>query len=360
MILILQHLGTAIRSNQAIEYSTLMSLLEIEIGAQEMVEELNSISGNDKAPLTESPLSSLKAIFGASKYKLQFLRNRIASSADAINAAIVELARSKRSEKSDQLVENEDDQQKSTIATWLSPLNFISTQRRTYRIHEPGTGQWLLESEVFQSWLDEKNESLAIAGEPGSGKTVLTSIIVHFLQSTFDNKIAVVWIYLHWNSPNQTMENILGSILQQLILQRVRVSENVMHFYREHCDRKDRLDIDDLVKVLATEILTFYRSFIIIDALDEIESDIRIPLLQILQSFQINLLVTSRTYPAMERELQEFTTLHIEASSNDMERFVEAELSKDHGLARVLSNDAELRRMTIKRIEENSQGMHVF
>lgn len=169
----------------------------------------------------------------------------------------------------------------------------------------------------------------------------------------------MIGIYLDRTSPNQTMENTLGSILQQLIRQRARPSKNVMHFYREHWDRKDRPDIDELIKVFATENLNLHRTFVIIDALDKIESATRIELLRILQSFQISLLVTSRTYPAIVRELREFTTLDLDASSNDLKRFVDAELSKDNRLARVPSNNAELRRMMIKNIEKESQGMHV-
>ena len=336
-----------------------MSILEMAVGAQEMVEDLNSIPGTDRPLLTNSPASSLKAIFGASKYQIQLLRNRIASSADALNGAIVQITRSEKQEKSDQRVEIEDDKQKSIVAAWLSPLDFFSTQRSTYQQHHQGTGQWLLESEAFQNWLNEENKCLAIAGKPGSGKTVLTSIIVQFLRSLIDNKTAVVWIYLHINSPNQTMENILGSILQQLIWQRVRVSKNVMSFYRQNCDRKDRFDIYALVKVLDREILTFYRTFIIVDGLDEVEPAIRIQLLEILQSFETSMLVTSRTYPSIERELRGFTILDMVVSSNDIKSFVEAELSKDGRLARVLSNDVEFRTMISEHIEEKSQGLHV-
>ena len=52
-------------------------LLEVVVGAQELVEDLNSIPGTDRALLTNIPPSSLKAIFGTSKYKIQFLQNRM-------------------------------------------------------------------------------------------------------------------------------------------------------------------------------------------------------------------------------------------------------------------------------------------
>ena len=358
-ILTLHHLSEVIRSSKKKHSSTLTDLLGMALGAQNLVEDLNSIPGTDRTLLTNSPPSSLKAIFGASKYKLRFLRNRFASSADALNEAIVELPREKRSEKRDSRVESEDDKQKSIVAAWISPLDFSGTPRSTYREYQQGTGQWLSESEAFQSWLSERNPCLAIAGKPGSGKTVLASVIIHFLRSMLENKTAVVGIYLNRNSPNQTVEKILGTILQQLIMQRVSVSKNVMGFYNQHRETKDRPDIDALVEVLETELSTFYRAFIVLDALDGVEPAIRNQLLLILQSLGINQLVTSRAYPAIERELRGFTTLDLDASSNDVQRFVEAELSKDNRLARVLLNDAELRSMMSKHIQEKSQGMHV-
>ena len=337
MILTLQKLSEAIRSGKNEHNSELMCLLEMALGAQELVEDLNSITGTDRALLTNCLPSSLKAIFEASKYKLQFLRNRIALSVDALNQAIVELPMAKRSEKSDQFVESEDDIQKSIVATRFSPVDPYEAQRSTFREHQQGTGQWLLESGVFHSWLSERNECLAIVGKPGSGKTVLTLIIVQFLRSTFDNKIAVIGIYLNGNSPNQTVENILGSILRQIIMQRVGVSKSIKGYYNQRRETKDQADIDALVKVLDKEILTFYRSFIVVDALGEIGPVIRIRLLEILHLFEINLLVTSRTNRSVEQELRGFTTLDI-GVSNDIERFVETELSIDSRLARILSN----------------------
>ncbi|KAL8786478.1 MAG: hypothetical protein Q9195_008183 [Heterodermia aff. obscurata] len=354
LILTLYNLSEAIRSTP-INGSTSMHLTKLAEGPQELVEELNSIDGTDGALLTNSPPSSLKAIFEAAKYTLQFLRNRIASSADALSEAIVELLRARKSEKSDTKVESEDDKRISIIAAWLAPLDFFGTQRSVYRKHQQGTGQWLLESETFQSWLLQKIKCLAIVGKPGSGKTVLTSIIVHFLRSTSNNRTAVIGIYLNRNSPNQTIENILRSILQQIIRQRAAISKNVMGFYNRHSESKYRPAIPALVEVLATEVLKLRRTCITIDALDEIEPPVRISLLQILQSLRVNLLVISCAYPAVERELREFTTMDLEASSDDVKRFIEAELSEDHRL----SNDAELRSMMSEHIEKKSQGMHV-
>ncbi|KAF2182132.1 hypothetical protein K469DRAFT_520620, partial [Zopfia rhizophila CBS 207.26] len=41
-----------------------------------------------------------------------------------------------------------------------------------------GTGQWLLDSKEFQTWLKTSNQTLFCLGILGAGKTILTSIVV--------------------------------------------------------------------------------------------------------------------------------------------------------------------------------------
>jgi hypothetical protein len=38
--------------------------------------------------------------------------------------------------------------------TWLSPLNFSTKQSDFFRRRQEGTGEWLLEDDVFKKWLD--------------------------------------------------------------------------------------------------------------------------------------------------------------------------------------------------------------
>ena len=40
------------------------------------------------------------------------------------------------------------------ILDWISPLNFSVKQNEVLAVHEPGTGQWLLNSSSFKSWVD--------------------------------------------------------------------------------------------------------------------------------------------------------------------------------------------------------------
>ena len=39
------------------------------------------------------------------------------------------------------------------IINWISPLNFSTRQNDIFSRREEGTGKWLLEDDVFKSWL---------------------------------------------------------------------------------------------------------------------------------------------------------------------------------------------------------------
>jgi len=52
-------------------------------------------------------------------------------------------------EQRDLLVSKEDRE----IVKWLSNLNFWAKQDDTFERHQEGTGQWLLEDPIFQSWV---------------------------------------------------------------------------------------------------------------------------------------------------------------------------------------------------------------
>jgi hypothetical protein len=51
-----------------------------------------------------------------------------------------------------------------TIGAWISPLNFKATQLDVFQKRAPNTGQWLLESPEFNSWLVGGSETLWCPG----------------------------------------------------------------------------------------------------------------------------------------------------------------------------------------------------
>lgn len=51
-----------------------------------------------------------------------------------------------------------------TIATWLSDLNFEEKQNDIFAERADGTGEWLLESQTFKAWVEGDSEALWCPG----------------------------------------------------------------------------------------------------------------------------------------------------------------------------------------------------
>lgn len=170
--------------------------------------------------------------------------------------------------------------------------------------------------------------------------------------------MAVAWVYFsHRNDASQTLQNILGSLLQQLVRRRVNVSQNVRSFYKNYKSQEIRPDSEALVPVITTVVSTFKRTFIIIDALDEAVPNVRTRLLEILRSLPVSLLVTSRSMGEIRSELEGSVIALIPTSSDDLSNFVEAELTSTSTLERLLAKDPKLRDTIISKVIEKSEGM---
>ena len=64
------------------------------------------------------------------------------------------------------------------ILDWLTPVDYGPQQTDNIRRRQPGTGQWLLDSAEYQTWLKTSKQTLFCPGIPGAGKTILTSIVI--------------------------------------------------------------------------------------------------------------------------------------------------------------------------------------
>lgn len=80
------------------------------------------------------------------------------------------------------------EEKKIRVLDWLSSSQVSRKHHDVCARRMPGTGQWLLDSTVFQDWRDgdESQNVLCCNGDPGVGKTVLAfvarnSIAWHFL-----------------------------------------------------------------------------------------------------------------------------------------------------------------------------------
>jgi hypothetical protein len=48
---------------------------------------------------------------------------------------------------------------------WLNPINQADIHAAAFRKHEPGTGEWFLEGEIFRNWKRDAGTSLWLHGD---------------------------------------------------------------------------------------------------------------------------------------------------------------------------------------------------
>lgn len=131
--------------------------------------------------------------------------------------------------------ERQADKQYRTILSWLkvdemeqsSIFDSITEEATKF----PGTCDWLLKSDKISSWLQRKpdNPLLWLQGNPGTGKSVISTRLVAFLHAS---KSYVIHHFCTYNYASSTKyDNILRSLLLQLLR---RNGELVAHVYHEY------------------------------------------------------------------------------------------------------------------------------
>jgi hypothetical protein len=123
------------------------------------------------------------------------LRSRISTNIGLLNAFTSRLTR----DNMVTLVQNQEDQSRQTILHWITPIDYAPQQSDFISRRQAGTGQWLLDSAEFMAWLQTGKQILFCPGIPGSGKTILTSIVVDELITRFETSGNIGIAYLYCN-----------------------------------------------------------------------------------------------------------------------------------------------------------------
>ncbi|KAL8913691.1 MAG: hypothetical protein Q9171_001541 [Xanthocarpia ochracea] len=188
-------------------------------------------------------------------------------------------------------------QERKAIIEWLSPLQFLRRQSDIFN-GKVLLGDNFLESDEFKAWSEGRPWILYGYGMPGSGKTVLSSIVVDRLRKTLGPAgVPVLCMYLNYKERHQTLANLIGSLLKQLIQYEDDDfrSPQVKRLFREAAREASPL-LQDLYEALKAEIMTFSRVVLVVDALDELPA-LEAELLDRLRNLTeagLNIMITSR------------------------------------------------------------------
>lgn len=263
----------------------------------------------------------------------------------------------------DELCRGQHNQENSQILNWLTPVDYSLQQKDFFGRRLAGTGQWLLDSEEYRTWLNTDKQTLFCPGIPGAGKTILTSIVISNLIATFgnDENVGIAYIYCNFQQRNvQTAEDLLRSLLKQLAQGLPSLAECVKQLYRRHGPKQMPPAFDDFSKALQSVTALYSRVFIVIDALDECQADggCRSTFLSEIFNLQsktrANLFATSRYIPDIEEKFIGCLKHEIIASDDDVRRYVDNHMSQ---LPKFILRLPELQENIRTKVTSAVQGM---
>ncbi|KAH7024432.1 uncharacterized protein B0I36DRAFT_366377 [Microdochium trichocladiopsis] len=256
-------------------------------------------------------------------------------------------------------ISSEEEAKKTTILDWVEQRSnrYDTLQRDHYGRAQPGTGRWFLESEPFQRWTSGTSKTLFCPGMPGSGKTIIASVTTDYLRSHFppqDSNVA----FIH---------------------EKIRLEKVVVEFYDKHA----RVEpcVGDITALLQHLMGLAPRTFIILDALDELSNEVGangckgllncVTQLQATaatdagnqQGHQLRLLVTARPGTELTASFHPDTTIQIHSAAEDIRLYLEKRVEDLDELPEVDDdgNEADMLRIRIvNRILEAADGLFLL
>jgi len=289
------------------------------------------------------------------------LRSRISTNIGLLNAFTSRLTR----DNVVMLVRSQEDQGRQTILDWVTKIDYAPQQSDSISRRQEGTGQWLLDSEEYQSWLETNNQTLFCPGIPGAGKTILTSIVVNELTTRFydDKSIGIAYLYCNFRRQDeQKINDLLASLLKQVAECQPSLPTSLNDLYNRHKTKRTRPSLDEISRSLQSVISTYSRVFIIIDALDECQAShgCRTTFLSEMFNLQakcgVNFFATSRFIPDITEKFQSSILLEIRASEYDVQRYVDGHISH---LQSFIGRSRDLQEEVKTEIIKAVDGMYV-
>jgi hypothetical protein len=192
------------------------------------------------------------------------------------------------------------------------------------------------------------------------------STIIDYLERRFcKDNVAIAFLYCNYKERDtQTLQNLIGSLIQQLVQRNPDVPDDLRKRHEAHARNKPPTPptLTEYVQLLRSQLADCPSVFLVIDALDECEVQTRKELCAQLQNLpkNIHLLITSRDIPELKDEINPSARLEIRANNRDIEIYLEDKIERETRLKRHTQNDPGLGPLITNTIRDKAQGMYVL
>jgi hypothetical protein len=234
-----------------------------------------------------------------------------------------------------QILGRQHDEEHEIILKWITPIDYAAQQSDYIRRRQEGTGQWLVGSAEYQTWLKTGNQTLFCPGIPGAGKTILTSFVIDDLITRFQNDptVGITYIYCNFKrKDDQKVEDLLASLLKQLTQKWPSLPDIVKDLYGQYKEKRTRPPLEDISRIMQSVATMYSRVFIIVDALDECQAHNGCRTRFLSETFSLqtkcgaNLFATSRFIPEIQKRFEGSVSIEIRASNEDVRSYLDGHM----------------------------------
>ncbi|KAN0141715.1 hypothetical protein V8E53_000177 [Lactarius tabidus] len=259
------------------------------------------------------------------------------------------------------------------LRQWIAPPDPSSNFDIASEVHHEGTTAWCTRGGTFADW-KTSGSLLWIHGKPGSGKTILSSVIIRDIES-MSNAGSAFLAYFYFDfkdTGKQDSRALLSSLLNQLSNQSDQFRDVLRELYSKHQDGLKKPNDSALLQCLKgmLEIAVPVPVYFVIDALDECPNDSGFPssrerVLELVEALlkiphtNLHLCITSRPEfdicttlgPLASQQL----SLHNESGQKqDIIDYVTSVVRSDKKMRRWRDDE---KNMVIEKLSEKADGM---
>ncbi|KAI1772519.1 ankyrin repeat-containing domain protein [Hypoxylon cercidicola] len=259
------------------------------------------------------------------------------------------------------------------IVAWLmhqptqTPLNFHPYHNELLRQVAQGTGEWILDTDEVLAWKDVSTPSrfLWMRGMPGSGKTMLSSLIINSLQKGSGGDAVCVYFYFQEKEEdNISFAHIWATLLIQLLRASGDVKGELKAKFEDSLQGSTQLYPYEYLELFKARAATFKTVYLVIDALGSCqntpEEDTRQNMREALKALpnSIRVLITSRN-KSVDVGFGAVQELVVEPKKQDVETYITKRI-KDNAVLRSALGKEQDRNDIIRKVTAMTLSSKMF
>ena len=191
--------------------------------------------------------------------------------------------------------------------------------------------------------------------------TVHSSYTINHLQGIVDQRdTRLAYIYLSYKEiEKHNVPNLLMCLICQLSLSEPTLSTELIASYEANGFGVTRPSHAECTQLLKSVVGRCVQVFLVIDAFDECPEELRSQLVKELQNLQpkVNMMITSRDLPTIERQLSKAIRLDVQARSDDILLYLRERITSSERLTSHGERDPNLCNLIATTIAARAKGM---